>query len=456
MMKSPKKQQQTESVDSRSPAIDPTDVHTDTDETHSGNVHHRVPKHMRQPKYMLTPSGQTRLNSEEYDSMSFVKKPHSILTMVIAGLVVVYFAFTKDQSSDTSIKTGLLGACGAFLLFSMLQMRDGVFVRPHPAFWRVVMGMGVIYLCSLVFLLFQSADDARKLMKHIDPKLGVPLPERSYGDNCDLYTPNDPKSSFRNLMDTINDEFIWAHFFGWWGKTVLMRDTVLCWTLSISFEILELTFAHWLPNFHECWWDHIILDILVCNALGIVCGVLTIKYLKMKEYKWAGNEEKKIKKKRNILARALKQFTPVHYEDYNWQIASDWKRFLHYIFVVVLVSLIELNAFFLKTLLWIPPPHIINVQRLVLLLFIGTPALREYYQFVSDKQTKKLGPMAWIVIAIIAVELLICVKYGGAMFWEIPFPPMVKYPWYLFLSVSVIGSVYYYGFYNRAAKKKLH
>lgn len=48
-----------------------------------------------------------------------------------------------------------MASAGVFLLFSMLQMRDGLFVRPHKAFWRVIMGLAVIYLVLLVFLLFQ-------------------------------------------------------------------------------------------------------------------------------------------------------------------------------------------------------------------------------------------------------------------------------------------------------------
>jgi hypothetical protein len=34
--------------------------------------------------------------------------------------------------------------------------------------------------------------------------------------------------------------------------------------------------------------------------------------------------------------------------------------------------------------LWVPPPHPLNIIRLCLWMFMGLPALREYYQFVSD------------------------------------------------------------------------
>lgn len=52
-------------------------------------------------------------------------------------------------------------------------------------------------------------------------------------------------------------------------------------------EITEVTFAHLLPNFIECWWDALILDVLVCNGLGIWCGLKICKMLEMREYKWA-------------------------------------------------------------------------------------------------------------------------------------------------------------------------
>jgi phosphatidylserine synthase 2 len=36
----------------------------------------------------------------------------------------------------------------------MLQFRDGPFIHPHPAFWRAVLGVNLLYELALVFLLF--------------------------------------------------------------------------------------------------------------------------------------------------------------------------------------------------------------------------------------------------------------------------------------------------------------
>ena len=28
-----------------------------------------------------------------------------------------------------------------------------------------------------------------------------------------------------------------------------------------------------LPNFYECWWDNVVLDVLICNGLEIFTGM---------------------------------------------------------------------------------------------------------------------------------------------------------------------------------------
>lgn len=86
--------------------------------------------------------------------------------------------------------SGVYAAIAAFLTFSMIQFRDGPFIRPHPAFWRVVLGVNLLYELALVFLLFQDLQTARKMLIYIDPGLGVPLPEKSYAENCSLNVRN--------------------------------------------------------------------------------------------------------------------------------------------------------------------------------------------------------------------------------------------------------------------------
>uniref|UniRef100_A0A452ZU49 CDP-diacylglycerol--serine O-phosphatidyltransferase n=1 Tax=Aegilops tauschii subsp. strangulata TaxID=200361 RepID=A0A452ZU49_AEGTS len=177
-----------------------------------------------------------------------------------------------SHSSATSIKRGVWAMIAVFLAYCTLQAPSTILIRPHPAFWRLVHGLAVVYLVALTFLLFQNRDDARRFMKHLSPDLGVELPERSYGADCRLYVPENPKNKFINIYETLFDEFVVAHVLGWWGKAVMIRNQALLWVLSIGFELMELTFRHMLPNFNECWWDSIILDILICNWFGYLGG----------------------------------------------------------------------------------------------------------------------------------------------------------------------------------------
>jgi len=89
-----------------------------------------------------------------------------------------------------SFYRGVYAALASFLMFSMIQFRDGPFIRPHPALWRAVLGINLLYELALVFLLFQDLDSARTMMTLLDPALGVPLPEKSYAENCAVTANN--------------------------------------------------------------------------------------------------------------------------------------------------------------------------------------------------------------------------------------------------------------------------
>ena len=96
------------------------------------------------------------------------------------------FISLKLNSIKTPCLSGVYAAIAAFLMFSMIQFRDGPFIRPHPAFWRVVLGVNLLYELALVFLLFQDLKTARHMMTYIDSNLGVALPEKNYAEDCSL------------------------------------------------------------------------------------------------------------------------------------------------------------------------------------------------------------------------------------------------------------------------------
>ncbi|KAJ8492404.1 hypothetical protein OPV22_014125 [Ensete ventricosum] len=348
-------------------------------------------------------------------------KPHTISLLLIGTCLLVWASGVVDPESTasndviTSVKRGVWAVIAVYLAYSLLQAPSTVLIRPHPAIWRMVHGMAVVYLVVLTFLLFQNRDDAREFMKFLHSDLGVELPERSYGTDCRIYVPENPKSRFNNVYETLFDEFVPAHIFGWWGKAIMIRNQPLLWVLSIGFEAMELTFRHMLPNFNECWWDSIILDIIICNWFGIWAGMRTVRYFDGKTYEWVG-----ISRQPNIIGkvkRTLGQFTPARWDKDEWHpLLGPW-RFIQVLFLCSVFMTVELNTFFLKFCLWIPPRNPLIVYRLVLWWLIAIPTIREYNTYLQDrKPVKKLGAFCWLSLAICIVELLICVKFGHGLF----------------------------------------
>jgi len=307
--------------------------------------------------------------------------------------------------------------------------------------------MLVCYLLFIVYLLFQNVDDARIFLKHFYPELGVNLGERKYGEDCRLVLPGGG-INWPIIKDTVFDEFVVAHTLGWWGKALILRDNTMLWAVSILFELLELTFQHLLPNFNECWWDSWLLDVAICNWLGIATGMWTVRYFKSKEYNWRG-----ISQQPNLLAKAtrgLLQFTPHSFDDFQWQIFSSPKRCVQCLFPAAIILLFEINHFFLKYELWVPPINPLNTIRLSVLFLMALPGMKEYYDFIESDSSdvfQKVGPFAWLAMAIALAETLTVIKFGKGLFPQ-PWPRKVLVAWgsvgLLFAVIMTVWCVRFY------------
>lgn len=65
-----------------------------------------------------------------------------------------------------SLLLAMLAECQlVYAGYSTVQGPSSPLVRPHPAVWRLIHGVVVLYLVSLIFLLFQDAHDARLFLK---------------------------------------------------------------------------------------------------------------------------------------------------------------------------------------------------------------------------------------------------------------------------------------------------
>jgi len=367
-------------------------------------------------------------------SVKWLYSPHTITALAF---------FFESKDAATNARYGFLVVVFVFILIGIQQFRDGPFIRPHPAFWRMVLSFSIIYLLILVFMLFQDKNDMRKFLGKIDNSLGIELPERSYGDNCDL--------TYQNIKDQVYDIFVLAHFLGWFGRALILRDYWFCWILSILFEFCEYSLQHLLPNFNECWWDHWILDVLTCNWFGIWLGMKTCKYLEMKHYSWRGFNE--IETTKGKLKRAAQQFTPHHWTKFEWGFTTSFKNFCAVLMMLIFAIQLDLNGFFLKYLLWIPSDHLYVTLRLVLLAGASAAGTSEAYRFLSDSSCKKLGTQAWVTIAILSLETIICFKYSKGEFHE-PTPKKVIIFWSVILVSLVIFALYQFVFVPLFKKKE--
>ncbi|CAN1840211.1 CDP-diacylglycerol--serine O-phosphatidyltransferase 1 [Linum perenne] len=332
-------------------------------------------------------------------------KPRTISLLLVGACFLIWASGALDPESSidgdvvTSVKRGVWAMIAVFLAYCLLQAPSTILIRPHPAIWRLVHGMAVIYLVALTFLLFQKRDDARQFMKFLHPDLGVELPEKSYGADCRIYTPENPTSRFKNLY---------------------------------------FTFRHMLPNFNECWWDSIILDILTCNWFGIWAGMRTVRYFDGKTYEWIG-----ISRQPNIMGkvkRTLGQFTPAHWDKDEWHpLLGPW-RFLQVLTLCIIFLTVELNTFFLKFCLWVPPRNPVIIYRLILWWLIAIPTIREYNSYLQDrKPVKKVGAFCWLSVAICIIELLICIKFGHGLYPN-PMPRLLVAFW-MSVGVSLVSFV---------------
>nr|CAG4645503.1 EOG090X05CZ [Lynceus sp. MCZ IZ 141354] len=345
-------------------------------------------------------------------SLDFFYKPHTISLLLLCTGTLLYSAFTReDNDFRDNVWSGIRCVIFFFLVISVLAFPNGPFTRPHPALWRMVFGLSVLYLLALQFVLFQDYHTIRGILIWIDPSLehfNIDM-DKDYAVNCSDIT-------FERLWSHM-DVFAFSHFFGWIMKALLVRHYGILWTISITWEITEIAFAHLLPNFVECWWDAILLDVVICNGLGIYVGMKLCEYLEMRTYNWESIKD--IQTATGKLKRAVLQFTPESWTHVRWlDPHSSYMRLFAVSQLIILWQISELNTFFLKHIFELPPSHSLNALRLMLIGLIVAPSVRQYYSYATDTRVKRVGTQCWVYTAIMVTEAIICLKFGRSIFQQ--------------------------------------
>jgi len=193
------------------------------------------------------------------------------------------------------------------------------------------MGILLSYSTFMTLVLILPRDEARWIFKIFHPSQGNPLPEKNYADDCRVFTPENPVSQYFNIYENVYDVHFVAHLAGWWFKMMIIRDAKIAWVISFSFELIEISFRHWLPNFWECWWDHMFLDLFGCNMFGIFLGSLTIKYIGVSRINWVYEKPKATKNKvceEGVVLRTMSKLKPDVYTTYNWKMFENLQKYL--------------------------------------------------------------------------------------------------------------------------------
>lgn len=129
--------------------------------------------------------------------------PHTVTVLAATVVLLYYVAFSDSEPTTTernlpmcvsaetpaspsihtsSLHSGLLAGGFFITVFCAEHLRDTLLLRPHPAFWRWILGCGLLYAAVMAFALFQNLDDLRQWVRYLDPARikGVnPLGEKS-------------------------------------------------------------------------------------------------------------------------------------------------------------------------------------------------------------------------------------------------------------------------------------
>ncbi len=102
----------------------------------------------------------------------------------------------------------------------------------------------------------------------------------------------------------------------------------------------------------------------------------------MKPYQWRGlwntpSFKGKVK-------RIFTQFSPHDWIEFDWKPTESLKRLFFMVGVITLFFLAELNTFYVKYVLWIPPPSYLCLGRLVFIWLVGAVAMRESFEYMDN------------------------------------------------------------------------
>jgi len=215
---------------------------------------------------------------------------------------------------------------------------------------------------------------------------GFPLPEKDYGDVCQIFVQDHPSGNpWFNVADRV-DIFVVAHSLGWFVKAMILRDVRVAWVCSILFEVIEICFSHLLPNFNECWWDSVIMDVFGCNMIGIYLADYTLKRIGATRFDFL----RRATHQRNKSGRGQRK-SP---SNSGVNGITNYRAIFAAILLILLISLIDLNFFFMKFVFFVPTTHWVSYMRTLIWVLVSIPGAMELYDWSMENGRTIPSPSA--------------------------------------------------------------
>ncbi|ANQ08865.1 Phosphatidyl serine syntase [Plasmodium coatneyi] len=250
----------------------------------------------------------------------------------------------------------------------------------------------MFYYPIVLFLHFFTTSEVGSMIKHIFKNITFHTVEKSYMENC---------NSFENVKDKF-DVFVIAHLGGWFVKALAIRNFFVLNLNSVLFELIELRFQHILPNFYECWWDHIILDVLVCNLAGILIGFLVMKWLKMPLFSWNLPDKFKPNKKGIIFPTVDRLLRKVF---------TNSSSLMLLVFFCLMANLNDLNIFFLKAQLHLLQTNYLVLFREAVIVVVVFQGCIHLQRIISEQPNPKRLYYTFAATITLLIELSLAIKW---------------------------------------------
>lgn len=359
--------------------------------------------------------------------VEFHEKPRQVFIGIVLLGILGFFAASNSGDNiglEKSVRTVCLGVVVLIVFYCMLQSKDGLMIRPHPMLWRAIHGLALTYAILLAVILILPVEQGISFVHDaLLPDIAggsIHVLKKQQTATLQRLDPLECRISFPNIMRQVTSIWFIAHGLGWWGKMCLLRDWSMCLTYSVAFEVTELSLVWLIPEFEECWWDSLFMDMLGANMIGLYLGTVTLKWLACRRYEWEPHD--KNKPLLHHFSAFLKKFTPFSWSDYVWP--SDPKCWILSSMAWIGALLLEVNSFLILHALVIRPSHWFNVARLCLLGAQGAQSVPEWYEYVRGN-TERIGHNTWLMFLIATLELMIGFKYGrGGQPYSSKVPPL--------------------------------